>query len=75
MMHCWHDTGTGSHHVTGGSKYYVCCHCGARGTQQWARVRKPPEEMIGHGPHHGETKVVYGAITTIDDQPCEPANG
>jgi hypothetical protein len=44
--HCWHPTGVGYSHGTGGGEQQMCCHCGARHDRRWRIVSQP---AAGHG--------------------------
>jgi len=46
--HCWHKTGIGKHHWTGGKYNVICCHCGIDTEMKWELEKSLP--LAGHGP-------------------------
>lgn len=44
--HCWHPTGVGSSHFSGGTDNMQCCYCGNPGLQEW---RLQSKRISGHG--------------------------
>jgi hypothetical protein len=61
---CFHATGMGTSHWTGGGEAYRCCWCGREVDRRWRIVSRT---VHGHGPRHSVNEKVR---EPLPDLPC-----